>query len=234
MKTKMFALVLLAVLLAVAVSPAYAEDFPALPQAFYGAVEINGSPAPVGTEVEARGEGVATGVSQNPIVTNTEGEYGGGADPLEPKLIVQGSIADGATVTFYVNGFATGQTAQWHSGEVSEIDLSATIEEGATPDEPEEPVNTTPPDTGGSTLPDVTAPASPDTGGSTPPDTGGSTPPDVGVSTPPDTGNSAPLLPPPAPSNGVGGVPVLWLVIGGVVLVGLIIAFIVARSRASY
>ncbi len=231
MKTKMFAFILLAVLLATAVSPAYADNAPALPHAFYGTVEINGSPAPVGTEVEARGEGVTTGVGNNPIEITVEGEYGGGADPLEPKLIVQGDIAEGATVTFYVNGFSTGQTAQWHSGEVTELDLSATIEESATPEEPEEPINTTPPDTGGSTPPDVTAPAPTDTGSSVPPDTGGSTPPDAGGSTPPDTGASAPL-PPPAPSNGVGGVPVLWLVIGGVVLLGLIIAFIVARSRA--
>jgi hypothetical protein len=220
MKIKMFAFVLLAVLLAMAVSPAYADEHPVLPHAFYGTVEINGSPAPAGTEVEARGEGVRTGVDQNPIMTTAEGEYGG-TGGFDPKLVVWGDIADGATVTFYVNGFSTGQTAQWHSGGVTEIDLAATIEEGAVP---EEPVDSTPPDTGGST------PA--DTGGSTPPDTGGSTPPDTGGSTPPDTDGSAPLLPPPPPSDGVGGVPVLWLVIGGMVLVGLIIAFLVARSRA--
>jgi hypothetical protein len=229
MKVKMFAFVLLAMLLAMAASPAYAGDAPALPQAFYGAVEINGSPAPVGTEVEARGEGVRIGVAQNPIETTVEGEYGGGADPLEPKLVVQGSITEGATVTFYVNGFSTGQTAEWHSGEVTELDLAVTIEEGAVP---EEPVDTTPPDTGGSTPPDTGGSTSPDTGGSTPPDTGGSTPPDTGGSTPPDTGGSAPLLPPPAPSEGVGGVPILWLIVGGMVLVGLIIAFLIARSRA--
>jgi hypothetical protein len=223
MKIKMFAFILLAVLLAMAVSPAYADVAPTIPHAFYGTVEINGSPAPVGTEVEARGEGVTTGVAQNPIETTVVGEYGGGDDPLEPKLIVQGGIAEGATVTFYVNGFSTGQTAQWHSGEVTEIDLSATIEEGAVPDEPEEPVDTTPPDTGGSTPPD--------TGGSTPSDTGGSTPPDTGGLTPPDASGEAPL-PPPAPSDGVGGVPVIWLIVGGAVLLGLIIAFLVAKSRA--
>jgi hypothetical protein len=43
---------------------------------------------------------------------------------------------------------------------------------------------------------------------------------------------SAPLLPPPPPSAGTEGVPVLWLVIGGAVLLGLIILFLVARSRA--
>jgi hypothetical protein len=232
MKIKMFAFILLAVLLAIAVSPAYADDAPSIPHAFYGTIEINGSPAPVGTEVSARGDGVATGVAQNPIETTVAGEYGGGADPLEPKLIVQGNIADGATVTFYVDGFSTGQTAQWHSGEVTEIDLSAIIEEGAVPDEPEQPVDTTPPDTGGSTPPDTGGSTPPDTGSSTPPDVGGSAPPDTSGSTSPDASGEAPLLPPPPPSNGVGGVPVLWLIIGGVVLVGLIIAFVVAKSRA--
>jgi len=234
MKTKMVAFMLLAMLLALAVSPVYADEAPTIPHAFYGAVEINGSPAPVGTEVEARGEGVTTGVTQNPVETTVEGEYGGGDDPMEPKLIVWGNIADGATVTFYVNGFSTGQTAAWHSGEVTEVDLAVTIEEGAVPEEP--------PDTGDSTPPDTGDSMPPDTGDSTPPDTTGSTPP-----TPPDAGDSAspgstgpgsegdssgPPLPPSAPSDGVGGVPVLWLVIGGVVLVGLIIAFWVARSRA--
>jgi hypothetical protein len=231
MKVKMFAFVFLALLLVLAVSPVYADEAPSIPHAFYGVVEINGSPAPVGTAVEARGEGVETGVAQNPIVTTAEGKYGS-SEGFDPKLIVWGNIADGTTVTFYVNGFSTGQTAQWHSGEVTEVDLAATIEDGAVPDDPPDTGDSTPPDTGDSTPPD--------TGDSTPPDTGDSTPPpDAGDSTPPgSTGpgsegdSSGPLLPPSAPSDDVGGVPVLWLIIGGVVLAGLIIAFAVARSRA--
>lgn len=221
MKVKMFAFIVLAVLLAMAVSPVYAEDAPVLPHAFYGTVDINGSPAPVGTSVEVRGDGVTTGVGNNPIVTDAEGEYGGGDDPLAPKLIVQGSVAEGAAVTFYVNGFATGQTAEWHSGEVTEIDLAATIEEGAVP---EETTDSTPPDTTDSTSPDTTD--------STPPDTGDSTSPESTEPAPPESTEPAPLLPPPPPSAGSGGLPVLWLVIGGVVLVGLITVFVVVRSRA--
>ena len=212
MKAKMVAFMLLAMLLALAVTPVYAAGAPSLPHAFYGAVDINGSPAPVGTLVKVMGEGVQTGVGTNPIATSVEGEYGGGANPLEPKLVVQGSVADGTTVTFYVNGFATGQTAQWQSGEVTEVNLAVTIEEDAVPD---------------------------DTGDSTPPDTGDSTPPDTGDSTSPDStepasddASSGPLLPPPPPSAGSGGVPVLWLIIGGVVLVGLITIFVVVRGRA--
>jgi hypothetical protein len=223
-----FAFLFLAVLLAMVATPVYADSAPALPHAFYGAVEINGSPAPVGTEVEVVGEGVQTGVGTNPIVTTVEGEYGGGADPMAPKLVVQGTVADGTIVTFYVNGFETGQTAVWHSGEVTEVDLAATIEEGAVPPPTTPPA---PPDTGDSTPPDTGDSTPPDTGDSTPPDTGGSTPPDTGGS-PPDATAPGPPLPPPPPSAGSGGVPVLWLIIGGVVLVGLIIAFWVARSRA--
>jgi hypothetical protein len=244
MKIKVVAFLFLAVLLAMVATPVYADSAPALPHAFYGAVEINGSPAPAGTSVKVVGEGVQTGVGTNPIVTTVEGEYGGGADPMAPKLVVQGTVADGTIVTFYVNGFSTGQTATWHSGEVTEVDLAVTIEEDAVPDEPDDSTppdtgDSTPPDTGDSTPPDTGDSTPPDTGGSTPPDTGGSTPPDTGDSTPPDTGGSPPdatapgsLLPPSPPSAGSGGVPVLWLIIGGVVLVGLIIAFWVARSRA--
>jgi hypothetical protein len=231
MKTKMFAFVLLAVLLALAAIPVYADSAPTLPHAFYGKVDVNGSPAPVGTQVGARGEGVQSGVAQNPIVITDEGEYGSGTDPLVPKLIVWGDIAEGTIVTFYVNGFATGQTAGWHSGEVTEVDLAVTIEEGAVPEEPEETTGSTPPDTGDSTPPDTTDSAPPATTGSTPPATGDSTSPE---STEPASGeaSSGPLLPPPPPSSGPGSWPVLWWVIGGVVLVGLIIAFVVARSRA--
>jgi len=230
MKTKMVAFMFLAVLLALMATPVYAAEAPTLPHAFYGAVEINGSPAPVGTLVKVVGEGVQTGIGTNPIETTVEGEYGGGADPMAPKLVVQGGVSDGAAVTFYVNGFSTGQTATWHSGWVTEVNLSATIEDGAVPDEPDEPDVPDEPD----------EPTPPDAGDSTPPDAGDSTPPDAGDSTPPDATGPAgseddvpgPPLPPSAPSGGSGGVPVLWLVIGGAVLVGLIIAFWIARSRA--
>jgi hypothetical protein len=49
---------------------------------------------------------------------------------------------------------------------------------------------------------------------------------------PTESTEPAPLLPPPPPSADSSGVPVLWLVIGGVVLLGIIILFVVARMRA--
>jgi len=57
------------------------------------------------------------------------------------------------------------------------------------------------------------------------------TPPQATVPTPEST-EPAPLLPPSSPSAGSGGMPVLWLVVGGAVLLGIIILFVVARMRA--
>jgi len=214
MKMKMVAFIFLAVLLALAATPVYAQGTPVLPHAFYGTIEVNGSLAPVGTEVEVRGEGVQTGIGNNPIVTTFEGEYGS-AEPLEPKLIVQGEIAEGAILTFYVNGVSTGKTAEWHSGEVTELNLTVTIE-GSPPETTEPPPETVePPPKTTESPPETTEP-----------------PPGSTESTP-----EAPLLPPPPPPGGEsapgepGNWPVLWAVIGGVVVVGLII-FVVARRKA--
>lgn len=99
---------------------------PPLPHAFYGTVQINGREAPIGTKVEATGEGVLTGIAGNPIVTTKLGRYGS-ADPLGGKLVVQGNIVKGATITFYVNDVCAGQTATWHSGEVTQLNLTASI-----------------------------------------------------------------------------------------------------------
>jgi len=101
-------------------------DVPALPHAFYGAVEIKNNPAPIGTIVEAIGTGVKTGIAGNPITVTEAGKYGGPGG-LDPKLVVQGDIEEGAPITFYVNDVSTGQTAEWHSGEVTELPLSVTI-----------------------------------------------------------------------------------------------------------
>jgi len=126
-------LVLLLVLCAV---PVYAV--PALPHAFYGSVTINGSPAPVGTSVEARGTGVTTGIEGNPITVTESGQYGGPGG-FDPKLAVQGDILGGATIYFYVNGVSTGETAEWHSGETTSLPLSVTIAAPPAPSPPGAP-----------------------------------------------------------------------------------------------
>lgn len=85
--------------LAIPVTPCSAQ--PLLPHAFYGSVTINGTPAAKGTVVEARGEGVLTGIEGNPITVTEAGKYGG-PDGSAP-LVVQGDITDGTNLTFYVN-----------------------------------------------------------------------------------------------------------------------------------
>jgi len=123
---KLAIFIVLAFVLVLGAAPVYANGIPPLPHAFYGTVKINGSPASVGTSVEARGEGVATGVAGNPTTTTVTGIYGT-SNPFEHRLIVQGDIEEGATLTFYVNGVSTDQTAEWHSGETTELALSVTI-----------------------------------------------------------------------------------------------------------
>jgi hypothetical protein len=214
MKGKAFAFILLAVLVALFATPVDAQDIPALPHAFYGAVTINGSPAPVGTQVEAKGEGVQTGTSNNPIVTTAEGQYGD-SDPLEPKLIVQGDIAEGTVLTFYVNGISTGQTAEWHSGEVTELDIVATIE-GA------------PPETTAAPAPETTAapPSQPAPEASSAQPTPSETPAAAPAETPSPTEPT-----PSAPSSATKPInwPVLLAVLGGVAVVGIIIIFVATR-----
>jgi len=125
MRKKATIFVVLAFLLVLGAAPAYAV--PALPHAFYGSVTINGRSAPVGTEVEARGTGVTTGIPQNPVTTTVAGQYG--TDGL--YLLVQGDIQNGDTITFYVNGHSTGQTATFEAGGgPTEMNLTVTITGG--------------------------------------------------------------------------------------------------------
>jgi hypothetical protein len=106
MNQKRVALLIVGALLVAvfAAAPVYAED-PPLPQAqqFYGTVEISGQPARVGTILEARGANVEIGPG-NPITTTLVGQYGS-KDLSYPKLTVQGDLADGSPIEFYINGF---------------------------------------------------------------------------------------------------------------------------------
>jgi len=127
MKLKTITLIVVALVMAVAATPVYAADIPPLPHAFYGDLTINGSPAPASTTVEAGGEGVTTGIEGNPIVTSQVGKYGS-ADPLGAKLVVQGDIAEGETLYFYVDGVPAEPSdpalAKWHTGWVTELNLT--------------------------------------------------------------------------------------------------------------
>ena len=124
----------LCLLLALSVAgPVFADAPPPMPHAFYGTVTINGTPAPAGTEVEARGTGVMPEVEGNPIETTVEGQYGS-SSPLGPWLVVQGYIDEGTPIEFYVNEVraqcydvaaqASSDTYPFHSGVFTELNLS--------------------------------------------------------------------------------------------------------------
>lgn len=107
----------------VSIDIANSSSAPPLPHAFYGNLTINGSPAPIGTVVEARGEGVETGLAGNPIITTEVGRYGT-PDPLGSKLVVQGYIDFGTTLDFYINGNKANETYSYSSGNITELDLT--------------------------------------------------------------------------------------------------------------
>ncbi|MBA7705025.1 hypothetical protein ES703_113849 [subsurface metagenome] len=116
----------IAMLLGLAVSPVHAQ--PPLPHAFYGSLEVNGSPAEPGYVIEAIVEDYSPGEG-NPITTTELGKYGGSGG-LDPKLVVQGDIEDGAPITFFVNGVEAETdpaVVEWHSGLITQVDLAVTI-----------------------------------------------------------------------------------------------------------
>ena len=100
---------------------------PPLPHAFWGTLHINGKLAPLGTRVHATGVGVIYPATNNPLYTSYAVGYYGGPGGFDPKLIVQGYITEGATISFYVNNVSTGQTHQWHSGQVTQFNLTVNI-----------------------------------------------------------------------------------------------------------
>lgn len=109
MKKKLIPSLMLSLILLVFATPAYAV--PALPHAFYGTVEINGSVAPDGSTVSAVTSDGTVVATQNPVTTS-----GGSYGIASPKLLVQGDIPNGAMVYFYVNGVDTGETTVYSSG----------------------------------------------------------------------------------------------------------------------
>lgn len=118
---------------------AFAAEQPVMPQAFYGTVETAGNPAEIGILIEVSGTGVRNGVDGNPIPVTINGLYGG-PDSYDKKLIVQGSIAPGTTLEFYVGGVRAEvstdkttwtETYPFSSGTTSELHLR--IDEIVTP-----------------------------------------------------------------------------------------------------
>ncbi|HOJ97580.1 MAG TPA: PKD domain-containing protein, partial [Methanospirillum sp.] len=72
-------------------------EAPPAPAEFFGSITVDGSPACIGAIVEARGNGIDTGIFGNPVTTTIEGAYGT-PDPLT----VKGTIKNGDPITFWI------------------------------------------------------------------------------------------------------------------------------------
>ncbi len=117
----LYPLITLVLLLgAVPASADIPTDLPGIPHAFYGTLTISGSPAAVGTVVTAK----VGGVQYGSITTTVAGQYGG-SGAFDAKLLVEGDIATGATISFFVTGVDTTQTYAFSPGGVTELNLTA-------------------------------------------------------------------------------------------------------------
>lgn len=118
---------------------------PPPPHAFFGTVEVNGQPAPIGVKIEARGANVKTGSDiDNPFTTTEVGRYGGGSMDV-PALLVQGGsesrIESGTPIEFYVDGVKAEcavpggpwqSSYPFQSGDVTELNLRVVAAEQPT------------------------------------------------------------------------------------------------------
>ncbi len=101
-----------------ALAIAQVPDVP--PAAYWGTVTIGGQPAPVGTEVVAKIDGIERGQ----ITVEEAGKYGS-PGPLGKKLAVAGTAADeGKMVVFEVGGVQANETVVFRLSDVKEVNLT--------------------------------------------------------------------------------------------------------------
>ena len=108
---------------------------PPIPHAFYGAVTINGTDAPIGTVVSAKINGEDAGS----YTTTAVGQYGSLAE--RSYLAVGNANAnDGDTITFFVRGIITDTAAFSSGGGPTEKNLALVITDDSTTGEVEETI----------------------------------------------------------------------------------------------
>ena len=90
---------------------------PGVPYQFYGSVILNGQPAPDGTVIVAKINGIEVAST-----TTKNGKYG-----YEPIFYIEDPNNDrsGKEIRFFVNGIDTGQTKYFCNGCVTELNLTA-------------------------------------------------------------------------------------------------------------
>lgn len=98
-------------------TPTPTPTFPAFPHLFYGELHSDGTPAPVGTLVEAKVNGEVRGS----IISTEAGIYA--TLELQP-LLVQGDIEEGATIEFYADGVKCNQIGIFLAGDRTDLDLT--------------------------------------------------------------------------------------------------------------
>ena len=105
-------------LILVMIAGVCAAEVPPIPCEFYGKVSINGQPAPAGTLIEAKINGQTAGS----LTTTTAGTYGG-AGVFDVRLEING-FANGDTITFFVNGSISNQSAVFQERNTQSLDLT--------------------------------------------------------------------------------------------------------------
>jgi len=108
-----------------------ATTIPGIPHAFYGAVTWNGNPAPDGTTVTAKIDGIEVSST-----TTKDGKYG-----YDPVFYVDDPNNDrsGDEIRFFINGIDTGQTKYFCNGCSTKLNLAAS---GPSPPSPPSPPST--------------------------------------------------------------------------------------------
>ena len=91
---------------------------PGVPHQFYGTVTLNSAPAPDGTSVVAKINGIDVAST-----TTSGGKYG-----YDPVFYIEdpSSVRTGSTIKFYVNGIDTGQTFIFSTAGITLLNLAAT------------------------------------------------------------------------------------------------------------
>lgn len=92
-----------------------AQTPPVQPCSFYGTVKINGENVDVGTPISAKMSGVVV-ATFDAIDFEGDSVY---------SLVINGDLSmDGVEILFFVDGIQADQTAAWHSGVQSELNLT--------------------------------------------------------------------------------------------------------------
>lgn len=142
MKHRYIPIVALCALVLIALTPAGAADAQTPPTRLFGALTIDGNPAPAGTVVKA----IVNGMECNTSTTTNDGRY---VLDVHSAATLAGCGADNDMITILVNDVPADQTATFATGAFVALDLNASSA-GATPppppsDNPPPPPADTPP-----------------------------------------------------------------------------------------